>query len=523
MAITRRFGFRVIVYDRFSGGDYSIRGGKNPPANSFKATNMIVNAKGFLQPRPGLHEQTPASMPVGKLLSLAPTQFVGKDGLFIVGNQVYTFDLFTPATPPTLLGTFTTGAPAEALFLTEDAEDIWYTALPSDKTYKLNIPAGTVTAVPNSPGGFSVAIFNGQLVVQGGRQGSGTPNRLYFSAVGDPTTWSFVDIGDNFGLGGVQPRGLALTVIKSEGFYLVSGILDSSDFTAFTVRKQAVGQGILHPWQMTTDQKGLHWFQPKFRQNPAHFTGSVVNQVAAFNELAATRDDNAGAPPIKNGVTSTIGQLTDQTVMYAQGGGFNEFQLLHNGIWTKHATSVPISGMVRGGNTGFFLLTDGGATAVAARIFSVDFLDDRPGFTSDTINSPGDASLTPVNASFNLPEEWEESGWESTVKMIKVEFTKFNTGTSASNHFDITPVVLGRFPAGQGNISLPTQSWDEASSVPTPGNDGDIDRAVFSFTHEPGPGLQLFFSNVRGIEIRAIRVELEENYNLPADTLGTLS
>lgn len=486
------------VYDNFSGGDWGAYDGKHAPPNSFRAINMLVRQNGRIGPRPGVRNQTPASMPNGVLLGLTPTGVAGQDGMFIIGDRVYTFDLFTPATAPTDIGGFSV-VPTEGLFMKEASGDIWYVAVPGDQTYKINPPGFAVDPVTGSPGGYDVEIYGTQLVVASGRQGTSNPNRIYYSDVNAPGTWGFFDLGDNFGLGALNINKNYLSAIKSDGMYIISGVLGSGNDYA---RLTASGQGVLHPWNATRDQKDKVWYQPKFRTNPAVFNSASADQVSYFTEMSPTRDDNAGIPPLKSGVSSSIGVLTESSILYMQGGGFNTFQLYHNGVWTRHTSVKTLSGMVRGGNTGFFVCTDGGGISAPAKIYSIDFLDARPALASDTINNVGDDSSTPLTTSLQLPEWWSPDGDEVYTFEVTVDFVKFNTGVSAHNHFDLTPTSLGRFPNGIGDKPLSTQSWDEITSSSSAS--GTNDRKVFKFVQIRGGGVQLAMANIVGVDIKSL-------------------
>jgi hypothetical protein len=150
------------------------QGGERAPAGTFAGENVLVYADGTVGPRPGLLNVTPASMPTGKLLALVKTPVVGKDGIFVIGNTVYRFDLGTAATAPTSIGTFAV-TPTKPLHFYLNT-DTFYVAVPGDKTYRVDPTNSTVTAVTGSPPGRFVTIWNGQLIVAGDGSDDETEN-----------------------------------------------------------------------------------------------------------------------------------------------------------------------------------------------------------------------------------------------------------------------------------------------------------------------------------------------------------
>ena len=487
------------IFDNFSGGDYGVTGGYKPAANTFRAENMLVTADGGIVPRPGLKDRTPASMPTGKLVALTPTVVPGREVLFIVEDTVYTYNIVTGAAP-TSIGVLDV-TPTKALFPKKGTTE-FYITVPGDKCYKLDPVTNTIDPYDTSPGGTEIELFGQRMMVSGADE----VFRVQFSDPGDFDSWpaeNFFDVGDFWDITSMREAGNYLVIAKPRGFYLLSGVPGTSNAV---LRRRNRERGPLHPGQLELDQNETMHFISAFRQNPATFDTVNVRQNATLTEFTSQRDTDASLPLVY-GTAESAGDLSHSTVLVAQGGDSNQFLLWHNGVWTRHTTSVQISGMVRGGETGDFYLTDGGDDAAAPAIYSVEFTQDHPGFASDGFVQPGDDSTTPVDAWVTVPEIWSESGEVLAVRGVTVTYEKYNTGASGTNHFDIEVDMLGRVPAGTNDASTETQSWDEAQSS-AGGAEGAsrMDRVYKGFKTSRASGARVSLTNVRGVKIQSIEV-----------------
>lgn len=496
---------QTITFDDWSKGEWSVLGEIKAQPGSFTATNMIVRANGTIGPRAGLKNVTPASMPNGLLLALEAGPTPGKDGLFIIGNTVYYFDLFTPATSPTSMGTLgTTPSVVLAPFL---ATTKFYVAVPGDATYELDPIAGTTTALTDSPGGHIVLQFGARLLVAE----STSSNRLFVSDPSDFNSWpvdNFIDIGDDWQITAMIVQKNQLAIIKREGIYVLSGTPTVSEF----VRRVDTMTGPLQPWQARADQDDTVYFIQAFGRNPAIFDGTDGQQISYLKALDGARDDTDPTPPTQRGVETIDGETTASTVVYANRdvGGSDVLVVKHNNTWTKHVTSVGISGMTTTAN-GQFVITDGGGSSTPAKIYTTRFDLGRPAFTSDGLASVGDDSSTPLVANLTLPEWRSPDGMEVGVESVLIDGIKWNTGATATNHAEVTVFSLAGFmrPGKQATV---TQSFDEAGSSASTG--GTEVRLQFNFEDIRGGGFQIVIENIRGLDIRSVEVTLANNPNL---------
>lgn len=496
-------GSQRIKFDNFKFGDYGSFGGtKAAPEGSFNASNMIVYADGLIGPRPGWKNRTPSSMPTGKINGIAATSTPTRDFIFIIGNTVYSFDLATPGAVATM-GTLGS-TPTLGVYPKYGTTEL-YVPLNGDKIYKIDPVANTVTAVTNSPSALEVEIYGARMVAV-----APDLNRILYSAAGDYTSWpvdNFTNIGDLWAVSALRTQQNHLTIMKSRGTYILTG---TPGTPSSNVRKIDSGLGPLLPNQAELDQSDLISFIPAFRQNPAAFNGAQVQQVAHVNSLSGVRDSTAALPLVR-GIAASMGDQAPATTLVAQGGGANIMLINHNGVWTKHLAETTISGMTRGGFTGDFYVTDGGAAGVAGKIFSNVFSLNRPGLSTDALTSIGDNSSTPLTCYLELPQWWADDGTEVCVRQVVVDFKKWNTGASATNHFDISATTFGRFNAAPNSTT--SVSFDQAGASVGSVGDSTTDRKVADVALSGGgifgAGFSVRLDAVRGVAIRSITVEVE--------------
>lgn len=487
------------IFDNFDGGDYGITGGYKAPQNTFRALNMIKTSDGGLMPRPGLKDRSSASIPNGKVVGMVPTATAGATMMLIIGNKVYTYDI-DDGSDWDEIGTLDV-TPTLAVFPKRSTTS-YYITIPGDKSYELDPVSGTINPLAGSPGGTEIEVFGQRLLVAGADE----DYRVQFSAAGDFEDWpseNFFDVGDFWQITAMREQNNYLIIAKRNSWHVFSGVPGT---TSAVVRRASRERGPLHPGQVEIDQSDLMYVITAFRQNPATFDSVNVRQIAHLQDLGTARDGDTPTLPVVLGVAESMGDNSHSTVLIAQGGDQNNFLLFHNNTWTRHTTSIDISGMVRGGETGDFYLTDGGDTGTPANIYSIFFGDDRPAFAADGINQPGDNSTTPVNAWVTLPEIWSESGEQIAVRNVVVTFDKYNTGAAGTNHFDIEVVMLGRTPAGTDDASVETKSWDEAQSGAGSAGQSRRDRKNQGFQTSRAAGAQVSLTNVRGVKIQSVEV-----------------
>lgn len=485
----------ITTFDDFSGGDYGVLDGERAPKNTFKATNMLVYADGYVGPRPGLKNITPASMPTGKLLTLVPTPIVGRDGMFIIGNTVYRFDLGTPGTAPTSMGTLdvTPTVVLRPYLIT----DVFYMAVPGDKTYFLDPTNDDVSDIASSPSGTDCVIWNDQLIVVS----DDNTNRLLASAPGDVNDWTegrFIDIGDRWEITGVRTMRNYLGILKRNGAFILAGVIGDPD--SESVRQMSSSTTTLHPWCAETDSDDKYWFIPVFRDNPASYDAAQLRQLPRWVFSGEVSTD--ATPVLGQGLAMMTGDQTPSTIALVRGESVREALVQHNGVWTRQHFETAVSGMCAGDGDGF-VVTDGGGAGTAAAIYRTYFGTNRPGFVGDVLVSPGDNSTTPIDAHITLPQWWSPAGREVQVSQVIVDFKSWNTGTTATNHFDVAVKVMGRARAAEVTYTHST-GFDQVVSASS--TNGTRQRMQFNMLCAPGAGFEITLSNIRGCAIRCVTV-----------------
>lgn len=497
---------QTVTFDDFSKGEWSTYGGIKPQPGTFTADNMIVRANGLIGPRAGLKDVTPASMPVGSLIALHAGPTPSKDGLFIVGNAVYYFDLFNAAVAPTAMGTL--GATPSVVLKPHLATTKYYLAVPGDKCYVLDPIAGTTTALTGSPGGHAIVQYGVRLVVA---ESTGS-NRIWVSDPQNFNSWpapNFIDVGDDWQVTGFFVQKNHLAIFKREGLYVLTNTPTINE----VIRLIDTMQGPLHPWQADIDQDDMIYMVSAFEINPATFDGNDGKQLAYLKELGGARDDTDATPPTKRGVQTFSGELTSSsTAVVGKDLAGDDIMLLnHNNVWTKHSIGVPVSGLMTASNSQL-VISDGGAGGVAAKIYTTRTDLGRPAFLSDGLAALGDGSDTPLHATLTLPEWYSPDGTEVAVASVIIDVVKWSTGASLNNHIAVTSTSLGGYQR-PGNTPAQTQDWDEAGSAAL--TTGLQDRLQFNFEQIRGAGFQIILNNIRGIDIRAVSVVVQMQPNLP--------
>jgi hypothetical protein len=503
----------ISTWDNFSAGDYGKRGGERAGKGTFHAQNMLVYSDGKIGPRAGLKNITPASMPTGKLLAFVATPVAGKDGLFIIDKQPYWFDLFNTVTAPTAMAADLDQTPEQPAVVRLDTTTMLFPVRydvsgtsTSDGTYRIDVINNTVAKLTAAPGGIDVNFLDQQVIIAS----SEFLPRIFGSSPTDPNSWGegrFADVGDNWQTTALWPIRNALAILKRTGIHVLQGVLGDADTERYT--KVSTSDGVLHSWESDRDADDRIWFWPTFRKLPASFDGATVRYEGHLElTQAIERDETIAATPTKRGVVVIEGHMTPSSVVFVQGGTAQRGIVQHNGIWTLHHWETSISGMLgQGGPVSQQLLaTDGGGTGVAAKIFTTLLNLDRPAFTSDGLASPGDNSSTPVDAWVTLPQWWSPDGREVKVSQVIVDFTSWNTGTAATNHFDIAVRVLGRDRASEVVRATATDSEPDAFDevVGSSSTDGTRRRKTFMFDCPPGAGIEITLSNIRGCAIRSV-------------------
>lgn len=502
---------QVVTYDDFSGGEYGSLN-QSAAANQFHGNNVMVYANGMIGPRPGLRDVTPTGMPTGPIRLLLSTPVSGRTGLFIVGGQCYYFDLYSPGVAPTAFGDPLNGNDSYPIFSFQQGV-VTYITIPGDRSYALDVAAGAVVELTDSPGGSSIVIYGERMVVAGDYNDNTNRRRVFYSDAADYNSWpveNFFDVGDPWQITALQVRRQGLVIYKRENIWLLTGVPGVNA----TLRPIVNSQGPLWQWQVALGQNDESEFIPVFQTKPAIFTGTDIQDSQFYlNLLTSNLDIAPGVSlPIQSGIGTSRGDRSLATFTISQGSSLDQLLIKHNQVWTYHTADVELSGLVAA--DGPQVILSSGDQGIYVTSYELG----RPAFAEDNAASPGDGSTTPPVASFNMPEFWTEDGQDLTVRRIDVDFIKWDVGTGGdniTNHFDLRTEALG-YENNDGRFTSLTYSFDQdqAESAHTLAGTPGRFIARLGDDSKMAPGFQLFIENIRGCWIRRIKIWCELHPNV---------
>lgn len=483
---------RIHTFDRWTGGEYGDLGSTAAPRNSWHGTNVMVYQNGLLGPRPGVIEITPSGMPTGTAWALRGLGSTAPRGVVLgIGTKMYGFT-FSPLGAVTDLGNVA-GAPSSAAQLIQYG-NLGYLVLPGDKAYKVDPDATIVTALSSAPGGRTIAQYGVQTIIAGT---AANPNRVYYSALGDPTTWpalNYFDVGsEDWAVVHAEESRSSLALMNTgQEVWRLSGVAGVDD----TLRRTSRGDLAPAEWyNVARVGEGL-WFVPYGEDWPVLFTGTITNKL----DLRHLRFTQGAGNEVA--VSALPGS---DTVCFVEADGDDRMMVLHNDVWSFHDVGVNLSRLVSPVSVGGvsyrenpLLLCDGGG-ASAPKLYLWAPTLERPGKVGDTLAQPGDATTTPLLAQVDTPEVWSEDNREILAREVSVDFATWNTGASATNHFDIRVASLHRRGDTAAQWSR-IQSYDEPTA--DTGSDAQPGRKVFRFGDQGrGHGYKIEVTNMRGVAL----------------------
>lgn len=229
----------TLEWSDFSGGYWVGQSDLNQPDDSFRGTGVYVDPNdGMLNAVADWSQITYASG------SPTTADTSGYAFMFTSGSNVYrayttttsnTANIAKYANADTGSATVTNTAITNCSVLfsacawTDDAIYLsWYPSSGANNYGRYVPSTGTLTKYTTTDALRYLARF-GEFMVGAGSLG-GPAYRLYYSAAYDPTTWagSYVDIGDAGAITAIVPFGDALYISKSDGWYVLTGILGTS-------------------------------------------------------------------------------------------------------------------------------------------------------------------------------------------------------------------------------------------------------------------------------------------------------
>lgn len=484
---------RYKSFTDFNKGEWGRIGGYQAVDGMFSSTNMLVYQDGSIGPRPGLRAMTVTGLANGVVQGFGSIP-VSSGIWFIQGTAFRHFPFgggaVTTASSP-LAGTPTNiVTPANGGVYLGDA--LWFTSK-GDAIYKFAPGANSLSSIATTQNGFDLALYRDRLY-------SCAESKVWYSDAADFNTWgvgSYFDVGyqyNNYRLAEIRN---ALHIFRQAqgSVWMLTGTPEATS----VLRQVSSGLGpSQHPIALSRSEQSVWWI-PGVRRAPVVWNGAVQDDkaLAHLEDWTTTSD------------TDTIGasySYEDGDVLFVAPD--TNGLMRRWGVWTKHDLGVAVTQLVSRHSDQYFVFCNGGGAGSNPVFWSWQHGLDRPAFTGDSRSQPGDGSDTPLTASLFLPEQWAPSGLRRRLRQVVVDFTSWNTGTSATAHFDLVTSVF-RLPSRVA-AETATQSFDEAvASSSTSGTERSV---TFNFGGEGwGLAYQLAFSAVRSVSIRGVHVSYDED------------
>jgi hypothetical protein len=483
----------IVTYDNFKGGERGIINDWENIPGTFRATNMVVLRTGELCVRNGLHNETPAGMVNGKVWLFGATVNQTAARIAIIDNKFY---YWNPASPTlTLAGGASTLSvtPSEPVAYLESGRFVYFT-IRGDGTYKFDPSGHSVTKLTSAPGGGkAITVYNDLLII--GNTNDSESNRIFWSDVGDFATWpvdNFLDIGPLTDLGGLYVQNNHLTALTRNAIWILYGQPGYND----TLRQIVRINGNISQYNGASCYLDEIYFTGLGSQWPEKFNG-VQSAILHNLEFSASINGNPSAPEV--GVIPLRNR--DEGVIFLDKDA--HCAILLNDIWTYHTFGVTPKtwGNNDGGIDNAALLHDGGATGAHAKFFGWEPTAQHPGL--DT--SRGDDGADYVSGQVYFPMRARRDGAEFKVRTVSVNFRKWDTGSTAHNHFDVK-IKMMRVKGSP--VTTAAISWDEDNSAANSSGVEDFVKLNIPENVE-GNAFQLQLENIRGVAIQSIMVELE--------------
>jgi hypothetical protein len=515
---------RVIDYSDFTGGDYGVLEPWRAPPGTFTGKNIVQYDNGSLGPRNGLSEVVLSATITGQVMSAGAYSRRTNSDIWVLVDNAGSRSVKTITDDGTVSNITAVDAvpaatePIQSLVY----EDIEYLSIVSNGLY--TITGGNFTKLATGPGCRSF-IQHGDRFFAGGGDTGGVPkgpdgttasaNRLWYSEPADPEDWPLLNFIDVTGaIVGLYSQRTHLVIVTTEGWWILTGVAGITD----TLRRPTKAEFPTYPTQGTIVEPScnLAFVHGSLQQRDGEDEGEIA--VHSLGLFTGTTLEYASHLPFGSGQNYTTHPPTYQAVTLrgpedwlVQGGvdtAPNRAMLYRNSGWHKIEWAVASTTLLgwcismRRTDRHQFLSHDGSNI----RLFEWRAYNNRPAFTGDTAKQPGDDTTTPFAAEFALPEWHADDGMDVGPVDIVVDFTTWNTGSPATNHFEIVPYILRTF--GDTTQVGSTITFDELGSASAATLVGTRRRERYSGVGFglDGPGLQLKFQNIRGVAINRVQV-----------------
>lgn len=513
----------ILEYSDFSGGDYGRLENWRAPKNTFSGLNMLVSRTGELCVRPGVRDISPTGLTTGAVWHVGVRPDITTSFWFGQGTAIRYFSALPPG------GALATAS--SALPNTPDYVAVFeggatsYIQTPNDNGASFN--GSAITTLGNMPDGAAIALYGDRLAVVP----TSAPNTVVFSAAASFNNWTIsagnavsVTVGDDDPITALIAQRTHLIIMKrNSAFYVLTGTPGTNESLRRVQRAMGpsdVGSRSYAAAARRTDD--LIYYVGSDAQWPSTFDGTRTADMENI-VTANTGAQNLSVVPFY--MDDPSGVMINQEA--SSEGTEQLIWIKSRGAWTKHRLGVavkkfaavgahayPQTGLsdlsdVRTGSLVCF--TDGGSASAAPVFYGWQPFMDRPGVESNPLSisceRAGDASAEAVSGSALLAEQRAKDGRELQVRGVIVDFRSWNTGSSSTNHFDLTVNTLNSYEAATP-VASGTVSFDEAASQSSLA--GDVRSKYFSLGDQGrGSAMNVQLDNVRGIAIQRIRIITE--------------
>jgi hypothetical protein len=494
-----------IVFDNWAKGDF----GRAYPAfnqvGGFRGRNVFLYPNGALGDRPPFYTLSVTGLPSKQVSHMIYNDAQGVMVVIFTTGAVWKFSP-TSGGAATSVGTVSSPVPNDVVSSGNSIYGVRTSG--ANGLVSINLATNTITDVAAAPLGHLIQVYGVQWIIVN-TTGS-TPNRLNYSALGDPTSWpgNFTDVGDLSAIQKVFVQRNSLSIPKADGtWWNVSGVLGSE-----TVRRVERGLNFASPSTLSFGEN-IWWVNGR---DMGVFSGAQVR-----TELRPDEPYAGGAPGFENGaediaplaaaddvVLVGTAKATDgtDTIAYAQAR--------IGGTWSRHTLPVGTLPNAAGSNLfiepmgqGKVLLCvrgrTGGAGDSAPTFYIWQPRDEFPNISQRTDGT----SAAPVSASFDTPEFWPEDGSRCLIREVMVDFIfDYEQATPETSLVGMTvsAEALNRVGRDDGQVSN-TQTWipnSETRTTSTPAFRFVRQRAIFSFGDQgEGAGGVVHFTSLKSVAI----------------------
>lgn len=521
---------KSVVFDRWTGGEFGSASSRDAGKlnadgriAAFTAKNMLRYRDGLMGPRAGMKSLGITSAPNGALKALGGsfTEF-----WFVVGSTAYHVARTGGAVSAytmtdSIAGTFV--YPGEVA----DAGTVSYLLVFGDAAYKIDHGTHTVTKLTGTdsmPAGRACLFYQDRLLVAGS---SSEPQRLFFSEPGG-TGWesfpalNYVDV-PGFALTSLLPYRNGLLVGSAGGTYsLITGSLGVDSITRQITRQgcpgdppkgaalatdEVVYMGQSKPW-VTVFNGALHYEIEDLRFAGDNYTGDT-DATPTFRLLKLLGPDDWLA---LSGLSTPAEAVSRALVHNGSISPSIEPSTSPASKCSYHTWEQPIGAwaLELGGSTDEVLLVKDGDGSHPCEFFIWTARLDRPGFVGDDSSQPGDGSDTPIQAFLHTAELFADDGSELLVRKVIVDFRKWDTGNTITNHFELSVKATQRYNTVEPSDSA-RQPFDELPSAVTDADGFEDESQTFNVGDQGyAHGFRIIFDEIRGVAIRSVTVVYDE-------------